>query len=169
MWRCKGIAHERQNAVCGERRAVCRGRVPVAGDAQRIEGQAFVNTGHSSAPTLTVEIVSFSGLDPLRTRVANFAFPEHRLCLESIHEIVGRLKRSSAIRRGSGCEHNRLSRGDLSATVDNANVTDVKSLRRFGGELRRMSFARAEGVGAMHGWRSAMPVTQWAVTKEGAS
>jgi precorrin-6B C5,15-methyltransferase / cobalt-precorrin-6B C5,C15-methyltransferase len=45
----------------------------------------------------------------------------------------------------------------------------IDRFRRFGGELRRMSFARAEGVGAMHGWRSAMPVTQWAVTKEGAS
>jgi precorrin-6Y C5,15-methyltransferase (decarboxylating) len=40
---------------------------------------------------------------------------------------------------------------------------------RFGGELRRMSFARAEGVGTMHGWRTAMPVTQWAVTKGGVS
>jgi precorrin-6Y C5,15-methyltransferase (decarboxylating) len=44
----------------------------------------------------------------------------------------------------------------------------IDRFRRFGGELRRMSFARAEGVGAMHGWRSAMPITQWAVTKEGA-
>jgi precorrin-6B C5,15-methyltransferase / cobalt-precorrin-6B C5,C15-methyltransferase len=41
--------------------------------------------------------------------------------------------------------------------------------RRLGGELRRMSFARAEGVGRMHGWRTAMPVTQWAVTKGSAS
>jgi precorrin-6Y C5,15-methyltransferase (decarboxylating) len=41
--------------------------------------------------------------------------------------------------------------------------------RRFGGELRRMSFARAEGVGTMHGWRSAMPVTQWVVKKESTS
>ena len=41
--------------------------------------------------------------------------------------------------------------------------------QHFGGELRRMSFARAEGVGTMHGWRTAMPVTQWAVTKGGVS
>ncbi len=41
--------------------------------------------------------------------------------------------------------------------------------RRFGGELRRISVARAEGVGAMHGWRTAMPVTQWVVAKGGGS
>ena len=34
-----------------------------------------------------------------------------------------------------------------------------------GGRLRRIALARAEPVGGMHGWRSAMPVTQWAVEK----
>ncbi|KQP61204.1 MULTISPECIES: bifunctional cobalt-precorrin-7 (C(5))-methyltransferase/cobalt-precorrin-6B (C(15))-methyltransferase [unclassified Methylobacterium] len=34
-----------------------------------------------------------------------------------------------------------------------------------GGSLRRLSVARADPVGGMHGWRSAMPVTQWAWTK----
>ncbi|MCI0431702.1 MAG: precorrin-6y C5,15-methyltransferase (decarboxylating) subunit CbiE [Rhodospirillales bacterium] len=41
--------------------------------------------------------------------------------------------------------------------------------RRFGGELRRISVARAEGVGTMHGWRTAMPVTQWALAKGSGS
>jgi precorrin-6B C5,15-methyltransferase / cobalt-precorrin-6B C5,C15-methyltransferase len=36
---------------------------------------------------------------------------------------------------------------------------------RFGGELIRLQVARAESVGAMSGWRSAMPVTQWRVRK----
>jgi precorrin-6Y C5,15-methyltransferase (decarboxylating) len=36
---------------------------------------------------------------------------------------------------------------------------------RHGGSLKRISVARAEPVGGMHGWRAAMPVTQWAVTK----
>ncbi|MBD0272716.1 MAG: cobalamin biosynthesis bifunctional protein CbiET, partial [Acetobacteraceae bacterium] len=36
---------------------------------------------------------------------------------------------------------------------------------RYGGRLRRISLSRAEPVGGMHGWRTAMPVTQWAVTK----
>lgn len=36
---------------------------------------------------------------------------------------------------------------------------------RHGGHLRRLSIARADPVGGLHGWRSAMPVTQWAWTK----
>ncbi|TXM76745.1 MULTISPECIES: precorrin-6y C5,15-methyltransferase (decarboxylating) subunit CbiE [Methylobacterium] len=34
-----------------------------------------------------------------------------------------------------------------------------------GGSLRRLSIARADPVGGLHGWRAAMPVTQWAWTK----
>jgi precorrin-6Y C5,15-methyltransferase (decarboxylating) len=40
---------------------------------------------------------------------------------------------------------------------------------RAGGELIRLSVARAEPVGPYHGWRTAMPVTQWAWTKTGAT
>jgi precorrin-6Y C5,15-methyltransferase (decarboxylating) len=36
---------------------------------------------------------------------------------------------------------------------------------RFGGELIRLQVARADNVGAMSGWRPAMPVTQWRVKK----
>ena len=35
----------------------------------------------------------------------------------------------------------------------------------FGGELIRIAIARAEAVGAMSGWRPALPVTQWLWTK----
>lgn len=41
----------------------------------------------------------------------------------------------------------------------------IEAHRRHGGTLRRIAIARAEPVGAMHGWRPAMPVTQWAATK----
>lgn len=34
-----------------------------------------------------------------------------------------------------------------------------------GGMLRRLAVSRLEPVGGMHGWRAAMPVTQWVVTK----
>jgi precorrin-6B C5,15-methyltransferase / cobalt-precorrin-6B C5,C15-methyltransferase len=37
--------------------------------------------------------------------------------------------------------------------------------RRFGGDLVRLQVARAGQVGAMFGWRPAMPVTQWRVSK----
>jgi precorrin-6Y C5,15-methyltransferase (decarboxylating) len=36
---------------------------------------------------------------------------------------------------------------------------------RHGGELIRVAVSRIEPVGRMHGWRQAMPVTQWRVTK----
>jgi precorrin-6Y C5,15-methyltransferase (decarboxylating) len=36
---------------------------------------------------------------------------------------------------------------------------------RHGGELVRIALSRAEAVGGMHGWRPAMPVTQWRVRK----
>ncbi|WP_262268307.1 precorrin-6y C5,15-methyltransferase (decarboxylating) subunit CbiE [Microvirga yunnanensis] len=36
---------------------------------------------------------------------------------------------------------------------------------RHGGAMRRLAVSRLEPVGGMHGWRAAMPVTQWVVTK----
>ena len=36
---------------------------------------------------------------------------------------------------------------------------------RFGGEMVTIAVSRADKVGPMHGWRAAMPVTQWSVTK----
>ncbi|MDT5181499.1 MAG: precorrin-6B C5,15-methyltransferase / cobalt-precorrin-6B C5,C15-methyltransferase [Mycobacterium sp.] len=37
---------------------------------------------------------------------------------------------------------------------------------RVGGELRRFQHYRAEAIGGFTGWRPAMPVTQWMVSKE---
>ncbi|WP_329118676.1 precorrin-6y C5,15-methyltransferase (decarboxylating) subunit CbiE [Streptomyces sp. NBC_01353] len=39
--------------------------------------------------------------------------------------------------------------------------------RRHGGELVRLAVAQAVPVGGFTGWRQAMPVTQWSVTKAG--
>ncbi|WP_280723138.1 precorrin-6y C5,15-methyltransferase (decarboxylating) subunit CbiE [Kitasatospora sp. MAA4] len=39
--------------------------------------------------------------------------------------------------------------------------------RRVGGELLRLAVAHAVPVGGFTGWRQAMPVTQWSVTKSG--
>jgi precorrin-6Y C5,15-methyltransferase (decarboxylating) len=36
---------------------------------------------------------------------------------------------------------------------------------RFGGDLVRLQLARADKVGSKFGWRPAMPVTQWRVSK----
>ena len=54
--------------------------------------------------------------------------------------------------------------------VVNAVTTETEALlvarhATFGGELRRVAIAHAEPVGRMHGWRPAMPVTQWVWAK----
>jgi len=36
---------------------------------------------------------------------------------------------------------------------------------QYGGSMRRLAMSRLEPVGGMHGWRAAMPVTQWMVRK----
>ena len=36
---------------------------------------------------------------------------------------------------------------------------------QHGGNLRRIGIAHLDPVGTMHGWRAAMPVTQWRVVK----
>jgi len=41
----------------------------------------------------------------------------------------------------------------------------LKHYRSLGGTLRRLSIQRASGIGEMTGWRPAMPVTQWSLTK----
>jgi precorrin-6Y C5,15-methyltransferase (decarboxylating) len=41
----------------------------------------------------------------------------------------------------------------------------LSAYARHGGELVRLSVARAEPVGRFSGWRPAMPVTQWAWRK----
>jgi precorrin-6Y C5,15-methyltransferase (decarboxylating) len=46
--------------------------------------------------------------------------------------------------------------------------TEARLLALFsehGGSLKRIAVSRADPVGTLHGWRPAMPVTQWAATK----
>jgi precorrin-6B C5,15-methyltransferase / cobalt-precorrin-6B C5,C15-methyltransferase len=38
--------------------------------------------------------------------------------------------------------------------------------RQFGGDLKQIQIARADGVGRFKGWRPAMPVVQWCVEKK---
>jgi precorrin-6Y C5,15-methyltransferase (decarboxylating) len=42
----------------------------------------------------------------------------------------------------------------------------VQWYSRVGGELRRFQHYQGEALGKFTGWRPAMPVTQWLVTKE---
>lgn len=54
--------------------------------------------------------------------------------------------------------------------VANAVTTEMEAVllalhARSGGSLTRIEIARASPIGTMHGWRPAMPVTQWSWTK----
>lgn len=54
--------------------------------------------------------------------------------------------------------------------VANAVTLEMEAIllarrERLGGELTRIAVSRAGPVGSMHGWRPAMPVTQWTWTK----
>jgi precorrin-6Y C5,15-methyltransferase (decarboxylating) len=44
----------------------------------------------------------------------------------------------------------------------------LEAFSRHGGELERIAVQAAEPVGPYHGWRAAMPVTQWSWRKAGA-
>jgi precorrin-6Y C5,15-methyltransferase (decarboxylating) len=39
------------------------------------------------------------------------------------------------------------------------------AFQQLGGELSRIELARADNLGALHGWRPALPITQWRAVK----
>src|SRR5262249_20869763 len=89
---------------------------------------------------------------------------------------VDRVPRPSAIFIGGGLTHpgllvacsGRLRKGaGLAANPSPAESEAVLAqwYSRVGGELRRFQHYRGEPVGGFTGWRPAMPVTQWSVTK----
>ncbi|MCB1376583.1 MAG: cobalamin biosynthesis bifunctional protein CbiET, partial [Rhodobacteraceae bacterium] len=48
-----------------------------------------------------------------------------------------------------------------------ARLTELS--RAHGGQMTRIAVSHAEPVGGYHGWRPAMPVTQWRVRKGGGA
>ena len=89
---------------------------------------------------------------------------------------VGGVPRPSAIFIGGGltqpglleaCYERLPTGGRLVANAVTAESEAVLAqwYSRVGGELRRFQNYRGEPVGAFTGWRPAMPVTQWSVTK----
>lgn len=91
-------------------------------------------------------------------------------------EAIGELERPDAIFIGGGltteriverCWEALLPGGRLVAntvTLESEAVL-LASFSSLGGSLTRLSIDRADPVGAMTGWRPAMTVTQWVITK----
>ena len=46
-----------------------------------------------------------------------------------------------------------------------AENTLLIAFQQLGGELSRIDVARADSLGALHGWRPALPITQWRAVK----
>ena len=59
----------------------------------------------------------------------------------------------AALRPGGRCVAN--------AVTLEGEAALLAAFRARGGALRRLAVSRADPVGGMHGWRAAMPVTQW--------
>ena len=53
----------------------------------------------------------------------------------------------------------------VNAVTAESEAVMVQGYSRLGGELRRFQHYRGEPLGGFTGWRPAMPVTQWVVTK----
>ncbi len=63
----------------------------------------------------------------------------------------------AALKPGGRCVAN--------AVTLEGEATLLAAFAERGGMLRRYGVDRASPVGGLHGWRAAMPVTQWAWTK----
>ena len=112
----------------------------------------------------------------IRRNAAAFGVPGLEIVEAAAPAALGDLATPDAIFIGGGASEPALldtaiaalrTRGRL---VINAVTLATEALlidrhAAFGGELIRVAIARAGTVGEKSGWRSAMPVTQWAWTK----
>ncbi len=53
----------------------------------------------------------------------------------------------------------------VNAVTLEAEAALIAHYKARGGELTRIGIAHADALGGFHGWRAAMPITQWSVTK----
>jgi precorrin-6Y C5,15-methyltransferase (decarboxylating) len=91
-------------------------------------------------------------------------------------EVFANLPRPQAIFIGGGASNTHLLDKAFAALPQGGRLvvnavtieTEAELISRFksqGGDLLRIDIARANPLGSYHGWRPALPVTQWSVTK----
>ncbi|MEP3277765.1 MAG: precorrin-6y C5,15-methyltransferase (decarboxylating) subunit CbiE [Stappiaceae bacterium] len=115
-----------------------------------------------------------------RTIVSNalaLGIPDLEIIGDKAPECLGQLSSPDAIFIGGGltaenmvatCYDKLAPGGRLVAnavTLESETVL-LSSFRKYGGALVRLSIAHASSVGGFHGWRPAMPVTQWSLIKQ---
>jgi precorrin-6Y C5,15-methyltransferase (decarboxylating) len=107
---------------------------------------------------------------------ASFGVPDIAIVTGRAPEALAGLPPPNAIFIGGGAGSGALVDQAYAALlpggrlVVNAITIETQALliRQFGdrgGDLTSIAVARADKVGGFHGWRPAMPITQWAVTK----
>jgi len=113
----------------------------------------------------------------IRRNAAALGVPDLRIIEGTAPAALQGLRRPDAIFIGGGVsdpgvvEHAVASLRPGGRLVVNAITLESEALllarhATLGGALTRVSIARAEPVGGMTGWRPALPVTQWAWTKQ---
>ena len=130
---------------------------------------------HPANRAITVEAKS-ERVERIGRNAADLGVPDLRIVQGRAPDILAGLEAPDAIFVGGGVSEPAI----LSSAIDVlkpggrlvANAVTLEgeaallaAFSCYGGTLRRLSVARADPVGGMHGWRSAMPVTQWAWTK----
>ena len=117
-----------------------------------------------------------SGQGVSKRNAANFGVPALTVVLGTAPGALAGLPSPDAIFVGGGGSEDGVMVAAISALkpggrlVANAVTTQMEAVlldhhARLGGSLIRIDIARASPVGAMTGWRPAMPVTQWSWVK----
>ncbi len=112
----------------------------------------------------------------IRRNARDLGVPDLRVVIGRAPQSLAGLPAPDAAFLGGGVSEPALVAAVLEALpsggrlVANAVTLESEALllrchAEHGGTLRRLSVARAEPVGHLTGWRPAMPVTQWALTK----
>ena len=135
---CRAIAFERDE----QRRARIAANAVAHGAKVEVRGEA--------PAAFNEAVLSSGGVDGVERPTAIF--------------VGGGLTRYGLL---AACLHHLPAGGRL---VANAVTAESESMlagwhSRMGGELRRFQHYRSEPVGKFTGWRPAMPITQWSVTK----
>ena len=87
----------------------------------------------------------------------------------SLHDAAERTKLTTEVLKAiESNDFDRLPAGGrlvANAVTVESEAALAQMFSRNGGELRRFEYHRGEPLGGFTGWRPAMPVTQWSVTK----
>ena len=130
---------------------------------------------HSSLRAVGIEAQS-DRADRAARNAAALGVPELEIVQGRAPEALAGLARPDAVFIGGGMMDAGVFEAAWSALKSGgrlvANAVSIETEARlagyfhqFGGELIRLQVARADRVGAMSGWRPAMPVTQWRARK----